>query len=247
MRKIRRALDKSVKVYSSIFALTLGFSIFIFCALVLLPLVSSYLDVGSAFLRFSSILYDMTIMQAVLFVLVSILSLIFLSLFLSAIITSIKLRETMDHFRFKKVWNSFPDYVTRMFVLLLLLSVLSIVFGTVLEAASVPREVLQILLACVWLPFMFAPQILILEDLGVFDALSDSYTFITKSVKEWVAYIALGVFLLLLVAMLEFSLGFFFTWEHKIISIVLVSIVVLPFLQVFATELYIMRYPLHHT
>ena len=141
MKTVRKAFARSINVYSSIFNLTLGFSIFIFCSLTLLPLVSSYLNLGSAFLRFSSIIYDMTFFQAVIFILVGLISLAFLSLFLSAIITTIKLKETLDHFRFKKVWNAFPAYVARMFFLLLLLSVVSIAIGTFLESASAPREV----------------------------------------------------------------------------------------------------------
>jgi len=246
MKKISKAFDRSINIYSSIFPLTLGFSIFIFCSIVLLPLVSSYLNVGSAFLRFSSILYDMTIFQATLFILVGILSLMFLSLFLAAIITTIKMKETMDHFRFVKVWSAFPDYVLRMFFMLLLLSVVSIGIGVLLEAATVPRALIQLVLACVWLPFVFAPQILILEDLGVIEALGDSYNFVRKSLKELAAYIVLGLVLLFLLAMLEFGLSAFFTWQHKLLSIVIVSIGILPFLQVFATELYLMRYPLQH-
>jgi hypothetical protein len=246
MKTVRKAFGRSINIYSSIFPLTLGFSIFIFCALVLLPLVSSYVDLGSAFIRFSSILYDMTYQQAVLFVLVGLVSLAFLSLFLSSIITTIKLKETMDHIRFKKVWDAFPDYVARMFFLLLFLAVVSILVGTFLESASVPREIIQLIIAFVWIPFIFAPQILILEDLGVAEALGDSFNFVKNSMKALLTYLALGLLLLLLLATIEYGLSFFFAWQHKVISIVIVSIGILPFLQVFATELYLMRYPLQH-
>jgi hypothetical protein len=246
MRKIGKAFGRSLKVYSSIFNLTLGFSVFIFCALVLLPLVSSYLDVGSAFLRFSSILYDMTIFQAIVFALVSLISLAFLSLFLSAIITTIKLKETLDRFRFEKVWNAFPNYVSSVFLVLLLLSVVSVMIGVSLESMMIPRPIIQLVLACVWLPFVFAPQILILEDLKVGAAMSDSWEFVRKNLNALAAYLVLGIVLLFLLALLEYSLSFVFTWEHKLLSIVIVSIGILPFLQVFATELYLMRYPLQH-
>lgn len=246
MKTIRKAFDRSLKVYSSIFNLTLGFSIFIFCALVLLPLVSTYVDLGSAFIRFSSILYDMTSTQAILFTLVSLVSLAFLSLFLSSIITTIKLKETMDHFRFKKVWDSFPDYVARMFFLLLFLALASLLVGTFLESASVQREMIQLVIAFMWIPFVFAPQILILEDLGVAEALGDSFRFVKNSRKALLAYLAMGIFLLMLLTLLEYALSFHFEWQHKVLSIVIVSIGILPFLQVFATELYLMRYPLQH-
>jgi hypothetical protein len=246
MERVLKALVNSVKVYSSIFKLTLGFSIFIFCSLGLLPIVSSYLNTGSAFLRFSSILYDMTPSQAFLLVLVGIVSLIFISLFLSSIITTIKMKETLDHFRFKKVWESFPAYVTRMLVLLFILMAISVTIGVLFEGSGAPRELIQILIACVWLPFVFAPQILILEDLGVEDALYDSYRFVRKMPKALIAYAVVGVLLLLVVSIIELWLSFSFTWEHKAIAIILVSILVLPFMQVFGTELYLMRYPLQH-
>ena len=247
MKRTANALKRSVDVYTKILPLMLGFSIFIFCSLVLLPLVSSYLDIGSAFLRFSSILYDMTMLQAIVFILVGMISILFMSLFLSSIITTIKLKETMDHFRFNRVWNAFPDYVSRMFIMLLLLTVVSILLGVGLEATSVSRTVIQLVLALVWLPFMFAPQILILEDLGVAEALSDSFHFIKKNPTALLSYVVTGLILLFLLALLEYGLSFYFTWEHKILSIIIVSIGILPFLQVFGTELYMMRYPLQHS
>lgn len=246
MKPMSKAFKRSFTVYSSIFKLTLGFSILILASLTLLPLVSSYFNVGSAFLRFSSILYDMTTFQAAVFVVVGFISVLFLSIFLSAIITTIKLRETMDHFRFEKVWRAFPDYVSRMLLMLLLLCIVSIALGVFLEAFETPRAVIQLVLVCVWLPFIFAPQILILEDLSVGEALGDSLNFVKRAPKQLATYLATGVLLLLALAALEFSLSFFFTWEHKLLSIIIVSIGILPFLQVLATELYIMRYPLHH-
>lgn len=246
MKPISKAFNRSLKVYSSIFKLTMGFSILILASMTLLPLVSSYLNVGSAFLRFSSILYDMTMFQAAVFVVVGFISVLFLSIFLSAIITTIKLKETLDHFRFEKVWRAFPDYVSRMFLMLLFLCIVSVALGVFLEAFGTPRVAIQLILAGVWLPFVFAPQILILEDLGVGEALSDSLNFVKRAPVQLLAYLATGVLLLLALAALEFSLSFLFTWEHKLLSIIIVSIGVLPFLQVLATELYIMRYPLHH-
>jgi hypothetical protein len=189
----------------------------------------------------------MTALQALIFALVGLVSVLFLSLFLSSIITTIKMKETLDHFRFNKVWNAFPEYVVRMFVLLTLLSVLSLLIGVGLEAISMPREIIQLLIAVVWIPFVFAPQILILEDLGVLDALGDSVSFIKSNPTALLSYLCVGLVLLFLLAVLEFGLSFAFTWEHKVLSIIIVCIGILPFLQVFATELYMMRYPLQHS
>lgn len=237
---------KTNKVYLTTLNLVLGFSVFIFLSLALLPFLSSYVSVGGGFIRFSSLYLDLTIPQAMLIIVVALLSLLFLSLFISALISIVKVRETLDHVRFSKVVSIFKKYVLRVFFFLLFLSVISILIGTIFEFISMPKLLTQLVLFAIWLPLIFAPQVIILEDFGLGGAFRDSIKFVINSPLSLFVYIVLGAVLLLLFALIETSLGHYFVWEHKIISIFFISIFVVPYLQMFATELYILRYPVSH-
>ena len=161
---MEKVLRKSFVVYKSTAQLSLGFGVFIILALLLIPLISRYVDVGGGFIRFSSLYTsDITLFQAAILVAVGLASIALLSLFLAAQISIVKLRETLDHVGFAKVSAVFPRYVLRIFLFLLMLSVISITVGTGLDYAGVHRAVIQLIIFGVWLPFVFTPQVLILD------------------------------------------------------------------------------------
>jgi hypothetical protein len=244
MGAIDKVFRKSFAIYGETFELTIFFSIFVFLSLILLPLLSSYVASGAGFVRFSSLYTsDISIIQLIIFCLVGFVSLLCLSIFLSAQICVTKLKETLDHARFNRVVNTFPKYVLKILTFLLLMTVLSLVIGTTLSLVSVPNPIIQLVILCMWLPLIFAPQILVLEDLGLGAALVDSIEFISRSPLSLVAYIALGFVMLLVLSLVEAILGNFMFWEHKLLGVVITSLFILPFLQIFATELYIVRYP----
>lgn len=243
---MQKAFSRAFRVYSAIAPMSLFFGVFVLASLLLMPLVSSYLVGGGGFIRFSSLLYDMTFIQCVLLLLVGFVSLLFLSVFVSLMMTAVKMVETLDRVGVNKILSSFQKYVTRLFTLLLFFTVLSIGAGVLLELFEVPHFITQVLLAGFWIPFIFAPQILVLEDYSASRAIADSVNFLRRSPSSFIVYLVTGLVLIFAVLCLEFALSSVFTWEHKILSSVLVSLLVLPFLQVLATELYILRYPLAH-
>lgn len=245
--RMHDVFSKTNKVYLSTLSLIVGFSVFILFSLALMPLLSSYVNVGGGFVRFSSFYLDITPVQAVVFLLIGLVSLLSLAIFLSALISIVKLRETLDHFGYSKVAGVFKKYVIRVFVFLLFLSILSIASGTILDYFGVTKLLIQLIIFALWLPLLFTPQILILENLGINEAIKDSVRFMVQSPLSLVAYVMTGFLFLLALTIIETGLGQYFVWEHKLFSIVLVSVFVLPYLQMFATELYVRRYPVAHT
>lgn len=241
-----KAFERTLKVYGSIAPFTIVFGVFVLASLLLLPWVSSYINGGAGFVRFSSLVYDITLPQFMVFILAGITSILFLAVFISLIMTTIKMLETLDYFGVRKIFSIFPTYISRIFLFLVFLCVLSVGIGIILDLFGISKIITQLVLAAIWVPFLFVPQILILEDYTISRAIEDSFAFLKKSPLSFVTYIVTGVAMLGAVTVLETWLGQTFAWEHKILSLVLVSMFVLPFLQVLATELYILRYSLHH-
>jgi hypothetical protein len=127
------------------------------------------------------------------------------------------------------------------------MAVVSITAGVILDFSLVPRMITHIILAALWLPLVFAPQVIVLEGYGPGKAIVDSVTFVKRSPGSLVRYISVGFIALLAVTLLETFLGRIFIWEHRIVSLILVSIIILPFLQIYASELYLRRYGLART
>jgi hypothetical protein len=237
-----KAISKANEIYFSTLNLTVYFSVFILFSLILLPLVSSYVNAGGAFLRFTSLYRDVNPATALVFVLVSFISLFSLSFFISAIISVVKLRETLDHVKFTKAVSTFTRYVVKVFMFFVMMSALSIAVGVLLSVAGAPVIITQLALFIVWIPFVFTPQVLIIEDFDIADSMRDAWKFARKTPQALVLYVLLGFIFTLALVLIETYLGQYFVWEHKIASIVLLSLFVVPYLQMFATELYIRRY-----
>lgn len=241
-----KAFERTFRVYGSLAPFTIVFGVFVLASLLLLPWVSSYINGGAGFVRFSSLLYDITLPQLAVFLLAGVTSILFLAVFISLVMTTIKMLETLDYFGVRKILSVFPTYISRIFMFLVFLCVLSVGIGILLDLFGMSKLITQLVLMAIWVPFMFVPQILILEDYTISRAMEDSFAFLKRSPSSFVIYLVTGVVLLAVVTGIETALGQFLSWEHKILSLVLVSMFILPFLQVLATELYILRYPLHH-
>lgn len=237
-----KALAKAMKVYLETIDMVAYSSVFILFSLVLLPLVSSYVNAGAAFLRFSSLYRDITIVQLFIFILVGLISILTLSLFLSAIISVVKLKETLDHVAFRKLFDTFQSYVLKVFFFLLSMSMVSVFSGIIMAAIGIPNFIIQMILFIIWMPFVFVPQIIVIDDFDIAEAMDDSWNFVKKFPKAIIGYFLLGVIFVLLIILLETFLGQYFIWEHKILSVTIMALFVLPYLQIFATELYLTRY-----
>jgi len=235
-------LKRTMKVYLSTLNLVTLFSLFILLSLFLMPLVSTYVNAGAGFIRFSSLMHDMNAFQAVIFLLVSIASTLLLSFFIAALVSVVKLKETLDHVAFTRVINTFGKYIFKVFVFLIIMGFVSIAIGLISSLIGLPNFVIQLILLVFWGLFLFTPPILIIEDLNLVDSMADAYKFVKNQPMKLVYYFASGVVLLFALVVIETWLGQFFIWQHKIISIILLSLIVLPFLQMYSTELYLRRY-----
>lgn len=247
------AFNKARKMYLSSLDVIVGFSVFFFCSLILIPLTSSYINLGSGFVRYSSLYMDMSPTQLAVFVFVGLASILFMSFFVSSIVTVVKLKETLDHVGFTKVAHSFYHYVVRVFAVLTAMAFLTVAIGTGLDYLShatgntLFRPIMQMLMVLIWVPFAFAPQILVLEDLDVAKSIKDSVNFIRRYPKMLFRYMLVGLISLMALAVVEVALGYVFIDTHKIITIVILSLVILPFMLIYGTELYLRRYALAHT
>lgn len=237
---IQRALTKYIENIDKVVL----FSIFIILTLLLSFILSSFISVGSGFIRFTSIYADLTVPQILVMLGVTLISIILISIFLSGLISIVKLQETLDHVTYRRVTSVFKKYVLQMTLFLMLLTIVSITIGTILTYLGTPAAITHAIILIIWVLFIFTPQIIVLEDFGLIESIKDSVKFIEKNPKPLAKYIVVGFVLMFSLTLLEVGLGQLFVWSHQIITVILVSVIILPFLQIYATELYLKRYPL---
>lgn len=238
---------KTNEIYLSTLKLVVGFSVFIFVSLLLLPLVSSYLNVGGGFVRFSSLYLDINPLQFIVFIIVGLISIVSLSVFITSIIAIVKLKETMDHFGVKRLVTTFRKHITDVATFMVLWVVATAIIGTLLSVLQMPLWVIQLIIFLIWLPAIFVPQIIVLEDYKPIRAIHDSVDFIMKKPIGLGIYLGTGVALVFLATVIEWIFGSLFIWEHKVLGLLFIALFVVPYLQMLASVIYIQRYHLSHT
>lgn len=239
-KPINRTLEKYIENLDKV-----GFfGIFVILTLVLSLIISSFISTGAGFIRFSSIYADLTLIQLLILLSTGIISILLIGVFLSGLISTIKLQETLDHVTYHRVMKTFKTHVWKICGYLIILTLSSVTLGTILSYLRAPTILIHIIILIPWILFIFTPQVAVIENFGIQGSMKDALKFIKDNPLPLTKYLALGFILMFLLVILEAGLGQYFIWKHKILALILVSFIVLPLLQIYATELYLKRYPL---
>ena len=233
---------KTIGMYFENFVFVLFSCLFALISLSLLPLVSTYISGGAGFLRFSSLIFDLSLTEILLLSLIFLVSLLLMSLFVVSVISIVKFKETLDHIGFTKIALSFARYVLKVFLFFIIISVVTIGLGTLLVFFNVPALLTQVLILIIWAAFIFTPQIMVLENFPLVVSMEDSVKFIKEQPLSLFWYLLFGCICLFLMTILEIYLAGYFTLMHKIITLLLTTFIFLPMLQIFAALLYVRRY-----
>ena len=127
----------------------------------------------------------------------------------------------------------------------LILFAAGFVFVSVLEPVSgvLLGSLFMLLLS---LFFMFVPQSIVVDELGVWDAIRESVDFTSKNVHSFFTVLVVGSVLLALVVLLEFAIDFFAIGLllGRFVSVFLMLVFLVPFMEVLKTYVYMLKFDL---
>jgi hypothetical protein len=231
-------------MYAENLTIVLLFSVFALLSLMFIPLFSGYVNAGGGFLRLSSVFYDITTPEFFFIVVVGVLSVVFISLFFAAMISIVKLKETLDHVGYFQVVREFSKYVFRLTGFFFIMYVVQFLLAYVWYVLTIPMELYHLLIIILWLPFLFYPQVVVIDSYGFLDSFRESARFFLENPLKTLFIFFVLVTLIFCLLVVEVVLGQYFVYEHKIIGTLLLSFFVLPFYVILTTEVYMKKYPI---
>jgi len=231
-------------MYVENFKIVLLFSVFALLSLAFIPLFSGYVNAGGGFLRLSSVFYDITAPEFFIIVVIGVLSVVFMSLFFAALISIVKLKETLDHVGYLQVIREFSKYVFRLMGFFLIMYVVQFVLAYVWYLFSIPMGWYHLLIIIIWLPFLFYPQVVVIDSHGFLESFRESFRFFLKHPLRTLLVFFVLIALIFCLLVIEVVLGQYFVYEHKVIGALLLSFFVLPFYVILTTEIYMKKYPI---
>jgi len=241
-----KVVSHAIEAYKTNVKLISFFSIPLIVAFPLLLLLPNYASLGGIFLRFNSIGTDVSSWGVAYMLVVLLISLILFSFAIVAINSVIKAQRAMLSLKHADV-ERMEDATFRLFGLLLLVFLALFAFNLLLFEMNVGERLRLVLnglfsLAASML-VLFAPQAIVIDNAKIEHAISLSVSVLVKKPALVVAFLTLGALLVLVNSFVFTSLqGVWGMFPY--VAIVVNSLLIVPFLEVVKTQIYLTKYSL---
>jgi len=231
-------LEKVLQEYFSNFKAALGFGLLLVFVALFSFFPNTVLGSGSIFLEYN--IDGFFLLLASLFF--ALVYLVFYSLFISVIILAVRrdLSKVRIHYYVSEMIQKFALKIFTFYTFLFLfLFVAALAF----ESFGVGVVFASLLSLVVTLATLFVPQSIVIDEVKIREAFRNNIEFILKNFKHFFAVLVVGSILVALVLLVEYAFDFVFL-VGRFVSLLLVMVFVLPFMEVMKTYLYMHKFDL---
>ncbi|MEM0475610.1 MAG: hypothetical protein QW343_02330 [Candidatus Norongarragalinales archaeon] len=239
-------LKHAVEAHKKNLKLISFFSVPFLIAFPLSLLLPNFVALSGTFLRFRSVALNFTVFDALFIAIVFFVSLALFAFAVTAINVVVRAQRTLSRLTHQEVEKiegcTYTLFLIFLSVFLVVLAAnLAIFEYNFLGAAGPALGVFIAFLAS--LLVLFAPQAIVLEDLGVRRAIERSVNVIRRRFPYVLFFLFFAAFLVLLNSWVFLKLETFFLGA-RYIALVTNSLLILPFLEVLKVQIYLSKYTL---
>lgn len=241
-------LGNAFREYIANFRVALAFGLLLlFVPVLMLDFFQSqnlFFSSGSFFVEYKVVSPDILLAE----LLVAVVFLVFFSFFVSLMVFGI--RKDLSKVRVEYYLSEMVQkFTVKIFLFFLLYSITLFALGFFLVLVLEPGTgalLASLVLLVVSLFFLFVPQAIVVDEVGVFDAVKESLDFVSKNVHSFFTVIVVGSVLLAIILLLEFALDFFVLelLPGRFVSAFLLFVFLVPFLEALKTYLYMFKFDL---
>ena len=219
----------------------------------LLVFVALFIQLSNVFASSGSLFFDYNLsgQNALMLVGEIVLLAVFLALysaFVSIIVFSVRseMSHVKIHFYLQKMLEKFA---LRLFWFYLALVLLLSALGILLIGAGVNVVAINLLFLLITVLLLFVPQAIVVDEKGLMQALYYNFEFIFSNLPAFLLVILLSAVILLIVPIIELYFDSF-NYLGSFVSIAIVLLFVVPFIETLKTQLYMLKFGLvkaHHS
>lgn len=199
-----------------------------------------FISSGSIFLEYS--LNELNIGVLALELAVIAVFLVFYSAFVSLIIFNVrnKLNKVkLDYYLRDKLHR----FSLKLFVFLLAYFIVLFFLSSLLLFFSLPVWIVNLMLLIVSLFFLFLPQSIVVDEDSIPNCIANNLEFMGKNILPVIKIIIVSMALIVLVALMEYALDVI-ALIGRYISLIILLVFVVPFIEVMKTRLYMTKFTL---
>ena len=237
-----KVLGHAVDAYEGNLKLILAFSIPLLIAFPLSFLLPNFVALSGTFLRLGSVKLDLSATDVVITVIAILFSLVFFSFAIAAINVIIKSQRTLNRLTSRDI-ESIEHATFNLFFIFLTAFAAIVGFNLLLFENGISIFWGQLFSLIVASMVLFAPQAVVIEDASLSGAVFKSVTLIQRKFGFFLLFLVLAAFLFLANSWIFLELGKAFSLA-RFFSLIIQSLIILPFLEVLKTQIYLSKYAL---
>ena len=236
-----RALQHSIDFFFERIGLVVLFSIPFFFALLIPTFVStpSYLALGGVFLRTGSI-PEVGAFEAAVAAFAYLVSLFIISDSIANINVLIKSKRTLTKAT-KRVWKALGTHAVNIFLIYTIATILVLIFQLVTFDLPLRGIILPLLMLFLSFALFFVPPAIVIDERQPWHAVVISFRMAIKKLDAVLSWMVLG---LVMLTVGEFILLFLPYPLGQYATLLFNSVVVIPFLLIYQTHIYMKKYGL---
>ena len=234
------SFNSAVESYKKNISTAFGFALLLVFVLPLTWLSNSIVSSGTVLIDYGFL--RMPIVDLVLMLVFSLAFLFFYSLLVCLMIFSV--RKDLSHVKIKHFLNEkIILLATKYFRFLAVFTIIGAVISSFLLEFGFPVFAINILIFVLSSSFLFLGQTIVVDEESLRSSISSNWEFIMKHPRDFLFVIVLGVVGVIILLLIEFVLDYFFL-VGSFFSLILSLVLLVPFLEVFKTRIYMKRFDL---
>ena len=211
----------------------------------LLVFVLPFVMLSNAFISSGTVLIDYGFLsnislEIVLLLIFTLLFLYFYSLFVCLMVFTV--RKDLSHVKIGIYLNEkLQKFAFKYFRFLAIFTVSAAILSSVLINQGVPIELINIILFFASASFLFLAQTIVVDEESLRSSILANWEFILKDFKTFLVVMLFGIISVGILQLVEFAIDYFFL-VGNFVSLLIALIVLVPFLEVLKTRIYMHRF-----
>ena len=237
-----KTLWLAIEAYFKNLRLISAFSIPFLIAFPLSLLLPNFVALSATFLRLGSVKLDLSAADVIVTIVALLISLVFFSFAIAAINVVVKSQRTLNRLTSRDI-ESIEQATYSLFFIFLTAFAAIVGFNLLITEYGISPVVGTVFSLIVSSIVLFAPQAVVLEDASLSGSLTKSVSLIQKKFGFYVLFIVVAAFLFIANTWFFLELSKAFSWT-RFLTLVTQSFIILPFLEVLKTQIYLSKYTL---
>jgi hypothetical protein len=235
---IKAVFERAWEEFLHNFKIALAFGLLLVFSFFFVLFPNIFLGSGSFFLEFAFL--KESVKNSLAQIVLVLAYLLFYAVFSAIIIFSV--RKDLTHVRFEHyLVEVLPRFWIGLVKFFVLYSVLVMAIGIILVGLGAPMALVALVLLVISLALLFVPQAIVIDEEDLKHAVQNNLEFIRQSPKLFVAVVVTGAVLLAVLQLVELTFDSY-AFSGRFVSIVLLSVLVLPFMEVLKSVAYLSKF-----